>query len=73
MDEFVRTISHDSVKGIEKYLERLSKQRSQDYMLKTYGAEKGSIIHLLINTHLKDKSEVTIEKVEVILRHGAKP
>ena len=73
MDEFVRTISHDSVKGIEKYLDRLSKQRLQDYMLKTYGAEKGSIIHLLINTHLKDKSEVTIEKLEVILRHGAKP
>ena len=60
MNEFVGAISRDSVKGIEKYLDRLSKQRSQDYISKTYGAEKGSIIHLLINTHLKDKSEVTI-------------
>ena len=73
MDEFVRMLTCGSLEKIEKYLHELDQQRLQDYMSKTYGAEKGSIIHMLINTHLKDNPDITIAKLEILMEHGAKP
>ena len=72
MDDFVKTVCSGSLKEIARYLDGLDQQRSQDYMLKTCGADKGSIVHMFLNAHLKDKPDVTIAKLEVLVKHGAK-